>query len=155
VRHNAIGRREAAIGAQSGASRTMTQDTIIDFPETPVAYAAGDIERPIREQAPIAFRALEASLPTLRRRRFFAALVGSEYRACVATEDGNAGTTLSRWVIPSGRYARRKIRDYHAQISAIGETFAEMRCRQDFDPSRPCVEVYRSQHDMYVMVPVR
>jgi hypothetical protein len=62
---------------------------------------------------------------------------------------------LSRWVIPGERYARRKIRDYHAQIPAIGTTFAEMRCRQDFDPSRPCVEVYRSQRDMYVMVPVR
>jgi hypothetical protein len=133
----------------------MTQDTIIDFPETPVAYAAGDRERPIHEQAPVAFQALEASLPTLRRRRFFAALVGPEYRACVATEDGNADPMLSRWVIPGERYARRKIRDYHAQIPAIGTTFAEMRCRQDFDPSRPCVEVYRSQRDMYVMVPVR
>jgi hypothetical protein len=29
-----------------------------------------------------------------------------------------------------------------------------MRGRTDFDPSRPCIEVYRSQHDMYVMVPV-
>ena len=69
----------------------MTQDTIIDFPETPVAYAAGASSQ----------------------------------------------------------------RDYHAQIPAFGTTSAEMRCRQDFDPSRPCVEVYRSQRDMYVMVPVR
>jgi hypothetical protein len=156
VRHNAIGRREAAIGAQSGASRTMTQDTIIDFPETPVGYAAGDRERPIHEQAPVAFRTLEASLPTLRGRRFYAALVGSEYRACVALapEHGSADSPLSRWDIPGGRYARRKIRDYHTQIAAIGRNFAEMRGRTDFDPSRPCIEVYRSQHDMYVMVPV-
>lgn len=101
------------------------------------------------------FKPSKPSLPTLRRRRFFAALVGPEYRACVATEDGNADPMLSRWVIPGERYARRKIRDYHAQIPAIGTTSAEMRCRQDFDPSRPCVEVYRSQRDMYVMVPVR
>lgn len=40
----------------------MTQDTIIDFPETPVAYAAGDRERPIHEQAPVAFQTLEAVL---------------------------------------------------------------------------------------------
>src|SRR5947209_17791465 len=107
----------------------MTHDTIIDFPETPVAYAAGDRERPIHEQAPVAFRTLEASLPTLRRRRFFAALVGPEYRACVASEDGDADPTVSHWVIPGGRYARRKIRDYHAQVSAIGTNFAEMRRR--------------------------
>jgi hypothetical protein len=132
----------------------MTQDTIVDFPETSVGYVAGDAERPIHEQAPVAFRTLEASLPTLRRRRFFAALVGPEYRACVAREDGNGDPSLSPWVIPGGRYARRKIRDYHAQVSAIGKNFAEMRCRTDYDPSRPCVEVYRSQHDMYVMVPV-
>jgi hypothetical protein len=108
--------------------------------------------RPIHEQVPVAFRSLEASLPTLRRRRFFAALVGPENPACVATEDDGADPALSRWVIPGGRYARRKIRDYHAQIPAIGTTFAEMRGRQDLDPTRPCVEVYRSQHDMYVMV---
>jgi hypothetical protein len=133
----------------------MTRDSIVEFPNTSVGYVAGDRERPIHEQAPVAFRTLEASLPTLRRRRFFAALVGPEYRACVATEAGNADPALSRWVIPGGRYARRKIRDYHAQVSAIGKNFAEMRCRTDYDPSRPCVEVYRSQHDMYVMVPVR
>jgi hypothetical protein len=132
----------------------MTRDSIVELPDTSVSYVAGDRERPIHEQAPVAFRTLEASLPTLRRRRFFAALVGPEYRACVATEDGNADPALSRWIIPGGRYARRKIRDYHAQVSAIGKNFAEMRCRTDYDPSRPCVEVYRSQHDMYVMVPV-
>jgi DNA gyrase inhibitor GyrI len=134
----------------------MTGDTIIDFPETPVAYAAGDRERPIHEQAPVAFRTLEASLPTLRGRRFYAALVGPEYRACIALSaaSGSADPPLSPWVIPGGRYARRKIRDYHTKVPAIGENFAEMRCRPDYDSSRPCVEVYRSQHDMYVMVPV-
>jgi hypothetical protein len=134
----------------------MTQDTIIEFSETSVGYVAGDRERPIHEQAPVAFRNLEASLPTLRGRRFYAALVGPEYRACVALpqENGSADPALSRWVIPGGRYARRKVRDYHTQIPKIGNTFAEMRSRTDFDPSRPCIEVYRSQHDLYVMVPV-
>jgi hypothetical protein len=134
----------------------MAQDTIVEFPDTSVGYVAGDRERPIHEQAPIAFRTLEASLPTLRGRRFYAVLLGPEYRACVAlpAEAESADSPLPRWVIPGGRYARRKIRDYHAQVRAIGQTFAEMRGRTDYDPSRPCVEAYRSQHDMYVMVPV-
>jgi hypothetical protein len=82
----------------------MTRDTIIEFPETSVGYIAGDRERPIHEQAPVAFRTLEASLPTLRGRRFLAALVGPEYRACVAVhaEEDSVGATLSRWVIPGG-----------------------------------------------------
>jgi hypothetical protein len=134
----------------------MTRDTIIKFPDTSVVYVAGDRERPVHEQAPIAFRTLEASLPTLRGRRFYAALIGPEYRACVAlpAKDASADSTLPHSVIPGGRYARRKIREYHTQVPAIGQTFAEMRGRTDFDSSRPCVEVYRSQHDMYVMVPV-
>ena len=50
--------------------RSLTDDELLSlFPDTPVAYAAGDRERPIHEQAPIAFRTLEASLPTLRGRR--------------------------------------------------------------------------------------
>jgi hypothetical protein len=64
-------------------------------------------------------------------------------------------TVLQRWTIPSGRYARRMIADYHTNIPAIGDAFAEMRRRPDYDPSRPCVEYYRSQDEVYVMVPVQ
>jgi hypothetical protein len=132
------------------------QDRIVDFLDTRVSYVAGNRERPVHEQAPVAFRALEATLTTLRGRRFYAALVGPEYRACVALrpEDEDADVSLPRWTIPGGHYARRMIADYHTKIPAIGAAFAEMRYRSDFDPSRPCVEFYRSHHDMYVMVPV-
>jgi hypothetical protein len=43
---------------------------------------------------------------------------------------------------------------YHTRIASIGEAFAQMRCRPDYDTSRPCVEYYRTRHDMYVMVPI-
>jgi hypothetical protein len=132
------------------------QDRIIDFPDTLVSYAAGHRERPVHEQAPVAFRALEATLTTLRGRHFYAALVGQEYRACVIPrpQDEDADVSLPRWTIPGGRYARQMIADYHTKIPAIAVTLAEMRCRADYDPSRPCVEFYRSRQDMYVMVPV-
>jgi hypothetical protein len=133
------------------------QDRVVDFPDTAVSYVASDAERPIHEQAPAAFRALEATLTTLRGRRFYAALVGPEYRACVALrpEDQHTHKSLQRWTIPGGRYARRMIADYHTNIPAIGDAFAEMRRRPDYDPSRPCVEYYRSQDEVYVMVPVQ
>jgi hypothetical protein len=91
------------------------QDRIVDFADTRVSYVAGNRERPVHEQAPVAFRALEATLTTLRGRRFYAALVGPEYRACVALrpEDEDAGISLPRWTIPGGHYARRMIADYH------------------------------------------
>ena len=132
------------------------RDPIVEFPDTSVSYVAGDAAQPIHEQAPLAFRALEATLTTLRGRRFYAALIGPEYRACVARrpEDEDAEMSLRRWTIPGGRYARRKIADYHTRIPVIGDAFAEMRGRTDYDASRPCVEYYRSRHDMYVMVPV-
>jgi hypothetical protein len=131
-------------------------DRIVEFPDTFVSYVAGDASQPVHEQAPVAFDALESTLTTLRGRRFYAALVGPEYRACVALrpEDESADLPLPRWTIPGGRYARRMIGDYHTRIRTIGDTFAEMRDRTDYDPSRPCVEYYRSRHDMYVMVPV-
>jgi hypothetical protein len=132
------------------------RDPIVEFPDTSVSYVAGNAAQPIHEQAPLAFRALESTLTTLRGRRFYAALVGPEYRACVALRpaDEDAEMSLRRWTIPGGRYARRKIADYHTRIPVIGDAFAEMRGRADYDPSRPCVEYYRSRHDMYAMVPV-
>jgi hypothetical protein len=99
------------------------QGRIVDLPDTAVSYVAGNPERPIHEQAPAAFRALAATLATLRGRRFYAALVGPEYRACVALRPENADTSLPRWTIPAGRYARRMIANYHTNIPAIGLTF--------------------------------
>ena len=58
------------------------RDPIVEFPDTSVSYVAGNAAQPIHEQAPLAFRALEATLTTLRGRRFYAALIGPEYRAC-------------------------------------------------------------------------
>jgi hypothetical protein len=46
-----------------------------------------------------------------------------------------------------------QLRDYHAKPR---DQRRLPRCDAitDFDPSRPCVEIYRSRHGMYVMVPV-
>jgi DNA gyrase inhibitor GyrI len=76
--------------------------------------------------------------------------------ACIALrpQDQDAGMSLPRWTIPGGRYARRMIADYYTRIPSIGEAFAQMRCRPNYDASRPCVEYYRSRHDIYVMVPI-
>jgi DNA gyrase inhibitor GyrI len=137
------------------------RDTIVDLPDIPVMYVAGEAGSPIAEQAPKAMRALEAQLGSLKHRRFYGVGVGTaagdEYRACVALDAGNdlATSSLARWTIPGGRYARRRIADWEQKIALIAPTFADLRARHEVDPTRPWIEFYRSQRVLLVMVPVR
>jgi hypothetical protein len=54
----------------------VATDTVVMFPETAVMFVAGEAGRPIAEQAPKAFGALEARLPSLKGRRFFGVVAG-------------------------------------------------------------------------------
>lgn len=135
----------------------MTTDVIVTVPDVEVMFVAGEAGRPIPEQAPEAFRKLEASLASLRGRKFYGVVVGDVYRACVAVDPGDDAERLPhpRWTIPGGRYARRLIPDWEANAHLIGPVIAEMRRRDDLDPTRPCLEHYRSQRELLLMVPVR
>jgi hypothetical protein len=135
----------------------MTDDTIVTSPDIDVMYLAGAAGKSIAEQAPEAFRKLEAKLGPLQGRRFYGVVVGDEYRACVAIRpDDDAGAlSLARWAIPGGRYIRRKIPNWEANLPLIGTTFETLRRRDDFDASRPCVEFYRSRQELLLMAPVR
>jgi DNA gyrase inhibitor GyrI len=137
------------------------RDTIVDLPDIPVMYVAGEAGRPIAEQAPKAMQALEAQLGSLKQRRFYGVGVrtaaGDEYRACVTLDAGSdlATSSLTRWTIPGGRYARRRIADWEQKIALIAPTFAELRAHHEVDPTRPWIEFYRSRRELLVMVPVR
>ena len=122
-----------------------------------VMYVAGAAGRPIAEQAPEAFRQLEAKVTSLHGRRFYGVVIGDEYRACVAIHpDDDAGAlSLARWTIPGGRYVRRKIPNWETNLHLIGSTFETLQRRDDFDASRPCVEFYRSRQELLLMAPVR
>jgi hypothetical protein len=135
----------------------MTEDPIVTAEGVEVMYVAGEAGRPISEQAPDAFRKLEAKIGSLRGRRFYGVVVGEEYRACVAIrpEDDPAALALARWTIPGGRYVRRRIPNWESNLHLIGSTFETFRRRDDFDPSRLCVEFYRSRQELLLMAPVR
>jgi len=132
-------------------------DTIVTIPDIAVMYVAGDAGRPVPEQAQAAFPALEATLPTLKSRKFYGVGVGAEYRACVAIDERDDLQALphARWTIPGGRYARRRIADRERNTDRIKPTFDALRARPDFDPSRPWIEFYRSRSELLVLVPVR
>jgi superfamily II DNA/RNA helicase len=130
-------------------------EQIVELAAVEVVYARGQKNKPIAEQAPVAFDALEAHLPTLKRKRFYGAVIDGEYRACVAVDDDTRGLDLPHWVIPSGRYAMRKIADWEAHRGEIGPTAGALLSRPDVDRSRPLIEFYRSQAELRLFAPVR
>ena len=132
-------------------------ESIVVIKDIPVMYVAGDRTKPISEQAPAAFDKLEAKLETLKGRHFYGVVLDGEYRACVAVgpDEGPGKLPYPTWVIPGGRFARRKLADWEQHRDLIGPTMMEMRTRGDFDPSRPCIEYYRSQRELLLMAPIR
>lgn len=135
----------------------MTADTIVTAEDVLVMYVAGQRGRPIAEQAPEAFKTLEAGLSSLRGRKFYGVVVGDEYRACVAIDPKADASSVPypTWTIPGGRYVRRRIEHWEENLRLIGLSFEDLRRRPDFDPTRSCVEYYRSQKELLLMVPVR
>ena len=134
----------------------MVAETVVFISDIPVMYAAGERTTPISEQAPTAFDRLEGGLPTLSGRRFYGVVIDGQYRACVAIKPGDDLQNLPypTWTIPGGKYVRQKLADWEHQRHMIGSTMMGMRKRKDFDSSRPCVEYYRSQRELLLMVPI-
>jgi hypothetical protein len=132
--------------------------TIVTMPSIPVLYVAGERGKPISQQASAAFRRLEERLASLRGRKFYGVVVGDEYRACVAVAPDDYDTAampLSSWTLPGGKYARHKIGDWEKHRDRIGPAIGALRHRPDFDPTRPCIEYYRSQRELLLQIPVR
>ena len=81
------------------------------------------------EGAGEAFDRLEASLPSLKGRKFYGTMLNGEYRACVALEpqDRPAAMGLDTWTIPGGAYVRRKLPDWPEHVAEIGQIFGTLR----------------------------
>jgi hypothetical protein len=131
------------------------KDSIVEVEPVEVVFTRGRKGLPIFEQAPAAFDALEAQLPTLKKKRFYGVVIDGEYRACVAIDDDSRGLDLPRWTMPGGRYAMRKIADWETVRDSIGLTVGKLRSRADLDPTRPVIEFYRSQAELRILAPVR
>jgi hypothetical protein len=97
-------------GSAAG-EQSLVCESIVVISEIPVMFVAGDRTWPIAEQAPVAFAKLEGKLATLRGRRFYGVVVDGQYRACVAIrpEDHTDALPHPTWIIPGGRFARRKL----------------------------------------------
>ena len=108
--------------------------------------------------AAAAFDQLESRLSSLKRRRFYGTFQRplGPYRACVAVEGGEdaAVVGLKTWEIPGGKYSRRKLLNWQAEISRIGEAFESMAKERSCDMSRPSIEFYSSQKEVVLFLPV-
>ncbi len=111
--------------------------------------------------ASAAFDKLEAKLPNLKKRRFYGALEGSAetavYRACVGIVDGDKPSemNLKTWTIPGGKYAREKINNWHQNLKNIEATINKMSKQYTVDPTRPTIEFYRSEIELFLLLPIK
>jgi len=68
--------------------------------------------------------------------------------------DDRASLPHPTWILPRGKYVRRRIPDWMQHLDVIGPTMQALLRRPDVDPSRPCLEFYRSQRELLIMVPI-
>ena len=98
----------------------------------------------------------EALLPTLKKKRFYGAVIDGQYRACVAIDDdGHVGSTCHAGCSRQAAILVRKIDNWERHRDEIGPTVGTLRNRPDLDRTRPIIEFYRSQVELRVLAPVR
>lgn len=106
-----------------------------------------------------AFDELEEHVPGTRGRKFYGTYdpATNVYRACVALRPEDEAVDLPRWVIPGGKYARRKLENWTERIPEIGQTFMAMADEAGlrYDPGRPSIEFYRSHNEVILLLPLK
>jgi predicted transcriptional regulator YdeE len=134
----------------------MSQISIVKMDELDLMYIqATSFPEGVEE----AWRKLESRLPTIKRRKFFGTsrLVGEkiEYRACVVPSDESEPSRLGldTFTIPAGNYASKNLVDWTKQTQ-IKTIFEELSSKYTVDSSRPHIEIYRSQKELVLMVPI-
>ena len=108
------------------------------------------------EGAEQAFDKLESHLSTLRGRKFYGTYQSGEYRACVEImpEDDPSSLGFDTYIIPGGRYIRKRMKDWLERIPEIEQTFIALAKQYPSDPERPSIEFYRSQKELILFLPV-
>ncbi len=133
--------------------------TVIELEDIPVAFVK--VEGGPTHAAK-AFAELEARMGSFRGKRFYGVfdVNTGEYRACVRLDENNPDSMgLDSGTIPGRKYARTKIVDWTGKEHTIGPTFDELvkNCIEsghEIDITRPSIEFYRSQQELFLLVPI-
>lgn len=113
--------------------------------------------------AAAAFNTLESKMNSLRGRKMYGIFYPQtgNYFACVKLdEEFPDDMGFEKGIIPGGKYARQKIENWSGHVKEIGPSFEKLKeiCRQNvysIDNSRPSIEFYRSQKELFIMLPVK
>ena len=78
----------------------------------------GRSDKADRRAGTLAFARLEGQLTTLKGRRFYGVVVDAQYRACVPIRPEDYADALPHptWVIPGGKFARRKLAHWEQHL---------------------------------------
>lgn len=124
--------------------------------ETPVVFVA---VRDGSDEIGPAWDLLEKKLGSLRGRRFLGTFDDSGiYRCCVQVREGDDAVRLGleSGTVPGGSYLSATVRGPQpAAYSLITPTFQELRGVAERDDTRPCIEYYRSDDRIDLLMPVR
>jgi len=105
-----------------------------------------------------AFDKLESKLTSLKGLKFYGAAIirqaEIEYRACFERINDNERYGLEDFIIPGGKYASCRIKDWSHRTAEIRHLFKQMMVEYETDFSRPQVEYYRSQKELILMLPI-
>lgn len=108
-----------------------------------------------------AFRKVEEALKwKLKGRKFYGVVdQAGEYKSSVAIEEGDnlPDLGLETYTIPGGKYLREKIKDWEKHIKEIKIEFDKLikKAGKNLDKSRPYIEFYRSQSELFIYVPIK
>ncbi len=107
-----------------------------------------------------AWQRLESKLDSLKGRKFYGLTYvdesGLAYYAALEPLDDAEVTALGypTRVLKGGKYARVKLPDWEQHTDEIGPILEELMQRYHKDPQGPSVELYRSQAELLLMIPV-
>jgi hypothetical protein len=111
------------------------------------------------EGAQAVFDELERHLAGTQGRRFYGTYdpATNVYRACVALKPEDDAVELRRWVIPGGKYSRRRLDNWAKHLADIGKTFMAMsdEAGEHYDANRSSIEFYRSHDHVILLLPVK
>lgn len=113
--------------------------------------------------AALAFNKLEAKMNGLRGRKMYGIFypqLGDYFASVKLDKDFPDDMGFISGIIPGGKYAKQEIKNWGSKVKEIGSSFEKLKesCRQngyEIDDRRPSIEFYRSQKELFIMLPVK
>lgn len=107
------------------------------------------------------FRRLENHLPSLRGKKFYGLSKlengNLTYLACVNMEEGESGDIkgLQKLTLEKGVYDREKINDWQKNLGQIPTVIDRVAASNSVDSERYVIEFYRSEKELFLLIPIK